>query len=232
MLNVLDFVFPVLLGIAVMVNVVMAVVLWKGKICPGQRRRLIKQGRGLTVLWLSTLAAGAVSLENSVLVFLVAVAGIAYEFSRHQPVRARNALFASAIVGVFAFIAALFVLPAKAVMVVSLLTSGAAVTHTLMVSARCRLQAFYRLLPATGLLGILAACAEAVRSALNVNLINAVSAQYATAGALLMLAAAFVIWIWPEFSKEKPGLGRMAVVSAICVISNLFNGAINIGYWI
>ena len=101
-----------------------------------------------------------------------------------------------------------------------------------MVSARCRLQAFYRLLPAVGLVGILAACAEAVRSALNVNLVNTVSVQYATSGVLLLLAAAFVIWIWPEFSKEKPGLGRMAVVSAVCVISNLFNGAINIGYWI
>lgn len=232
MLNVLDFVFPVLLGIAVMVNVVMAVVLWKGQICPGQRRRLIKQGRGLTVLWLSTLAAGAVSLENSVLVFLVAVAGIAYEFSRHQPVRARNALFVSAIVGVLAFMAALFVLPAKAVMVISLLTSGAALTQTLMVSARCRLQAFYRLLPAVGLVGIFAACAEAVRSALNANLVSAASVQYATSGALLLLAAAFVVWIWPEFRKEKPALGRMTVVSAICVMSNLFNGAINAGFWL
>lgn len=232
MLNVLDFVFPVLLSIAVMVNMVMAMVLWKGQICPGQRRRLIKQGRGLTVLWLLTLAVGAVSLENSVLVFMVAAAGIAYEFSRHQPVRARNGLFASAIIGVLAFVAALFVLPAKAVMFISLLTSGAAVTHALMVSARCRLQAFYRLLPAAGLLGILAACAEAVRSALNVNLMNVSSVQYATSGALLLLAAAFVIWIWPEFRKAKPALGRMTLVSIICVMSNLFNSAINTGFWL
>lgn len=232
MLNVLDFVFPVLLSISMMVNIVMTLVLWKGQICPGQRRRLMRQGKGLTLLWIITLVCGTVSLENSVLILMVAVAGITFEYSRHQPVRARSALLTSGLASALAMMTALLVLPLKVVLLISMLTSGAAIAQLLMISARCRLQAFYRILPATGFIGILIACGEAVRTALSDKLISVEYVQYATSGALLMLVAAFVIWVWPAFHKEKPTVGRLSIVSSICVISNLFNSAINYGVWI
>ncbi|MGL4602359.1 MAG: hypothetical protein ACRCVE_12995, partial [Plesiomonas sp.] len=83
--------------------------------------------------------------------------------------------------------------------ITTLLTLGAVFTHLLMVAARCRLQAFHRLLPLVGFIGILSVCGSVVYQTLHmsVDVVLSTLIMVFITVRLILLASGFLLWVWP-----------------------------------
>ncbi|MGL5006614.1 MAG: hypothetical protein ACRC53_04360 [Plesiomonas sp.] len=200
----------VLLATVLMATLTLSLMRGKGQICPGQRRRLVKQSYVLTFLWgvFSALCIAAIN-ESEWLIGLAISTTCVHFFSLYTikqlsiSTATRWADYCNKLSAILAISTAILFIDiwpkTFGLLISTLLTLGAVFTHLLMVAARCRLQAFHRLLPFTGFVGIFITCGNTVYQALHtpVNVIYSTILMVSITVRLILLAAGFLIWVWP-----------------------------------
>ncbi|MGL5759556.1 hypothetical protein [Plesiomonas sp.] len=251
-LGVIPLLMSILLATVLMATLTLNLVRWKGLICPGQQRRLVKQSYILTFLWGSFSLLSVVLLDGALQVTLLStlvtmVHVLSLWNMRRLPISISNAIrlahsctVLSGLLAISTAVAFIRIEPRGfSLLITTLLTLGAVFSHVLMVAARCRLQAFHRLLPLIGLFGILAACVDAVYQALHIPVghILSVSIMVCITIRFILLASGFLFWVWPLIiynqyahmedpkmkAKAVPSLQRLLCVFVLFLCSTLLS---------
>lgn len=239
-----------LLATVLMATLILSLIRWKGQICPGQQRRLIKQSHILTLLWLIFSLLSAVLIDGDALLtwLSASVAGmhalslwdikrLPFSISK-STLLTRYCSILSSVLGITTAVVFISAVPdTRSLLITTLLTLGAVFAHLLMVAARCRLQAFHRLLPLVGFIGIFSACGNAVYQAFHipVGAVLSASLMIAITARLILLVGGFLLWVWPLImyrqyaymadakmkAKAVPSLQRLIWVCVLYLCSTL-----------
>ncbi|WP_039980666.1 hypothetical protein [Vibrio sagamiensis] len=214
---------PMLLG----AQTLLTLLLIKGELCPGQRGRLHKMLPPIALLW---LAVASLHLGALVIAF-----AIFYFYSQVQTKKTRDqgplwVLHASNLLALIYVGLQVFEQPhwaASGAMILMIFFIGAIFAQLLLTIARSRLQAFYRILPVTGILSGMLLAVTMLFSAYQLDEVALKAETPAILIALVLLIAAIVLWCWHLFLHKAPNKMQLALalllsLSSMTVLQHLF----------
>ncbi|MGY5450079.1 hypothetical protein ACVFI8_03925 [Agarivorans sp. MS3-6] len=218
--------FVSLVGSSSIAFLLIMLILHKGELCPGQKGRIQRQIS--TLVSFITLAglSGFESQQDSWLVVLVFASaligwGLSYRLNKLKHKRSLP-LMTWWGMGAPLLVVAATLTSLNGVILFSLLTSGAAISHWLIVKAKHRLSSFDKLLPLLGLISaMLSMMTVCIYLLLNQQLVDNVESIKQFVIMTTLLVSACLLWLVPQFRKTPPPAQLLLAVALLSFISNL-----------
>ncbi|WP_375753741.1 hypothetical protein [Vibrio sp. HN007] len=200
-------------------QLILTLVLIKGEICPGQRGRVHKLFPALGVLWLASATLGVAAM--------VVAAPIFYFYSQVQTKKTREKgplwalhlgnLLAAAFVG--HKIVGLSYLSAQAAGLLLVVVLGALFAQLNLKIARSRLDAFQKILPISGVVGVIMLVIMVALQSFHLEEVALQSmATQLFAGIALMIAGT-VIWCWHLIKSSVAGKLQLSIAGVLMVLA-------------
>lgn len=210
---------PMLLG----AQLILALILVKGDICPGQRGRIHKVLPVLAIMW---LAVASLKIEAMMVVF-----AIAYFYSQVQTkkTRVQGPLWVMYLAnGLALAYVAIGIgeqpdLAASINVFVQIILLGALFAHLLLTVARTRLQAFHRILPVTGVISAMLMSLAILLKAFGLEEVALTQATQPLLICFALLITSVLIWCWHIIVSKTVNKIQLAVALLTLVSATTFN---------
>ncbi|MDN3610309.1 hypothetical protein ACFFUP_01270 [Vibrio ostreicida] len=203
---------PMLLGAQLLVTLILI----KGELCPGQRGRIHKMLPVFAILW---LAVASIHIEAMMMAF-----ALAYFYSQVQTkkTRVQGPLWVMHVANGLALVYIGIEMTKKPDIVAGINTGiqvvllGAVFAHLLLTVARTRLQAFHRLLPATGVVSTMLICLTVLYKSLELSEPALIEVGESVLLSFVLSIAAILIWC-AHIILSKP-VHKLSLTAAVIML--------------
>lgn len=229
-LNFYQQIFPLLVLMPIAASGFLALVLSKGEVCPGQRKRITENMISIWSVLAVGLMMGIESYANTatlVVGFAAVIVGILLNLlqSRLEGKRAIPSSWLRLPIGLAGVTGLLLVWQQQQLLLLlEALLLGAVFAHVVLLRARHRLQAFNTILPITGIVaGILLMLGLLIQAWLSVDPELLTSVQDFVIYRALLLLAALGLWTSPLYSKQDYTPQIVSITTVLLLFAEVMN---------